>query len=133
MSYPYDADRDDPREVRTVETDCVECGTRGRFPASHGKCPACIELGQAPPPCPQCETRTLHGFQLHETMAWTWECSECAARFSMRQVRTYALGLAVERIVRERSTESVNNPRNGAERLEIGGLVLRAARELKVI
>lgn len=119
MSHPYDCN--EPRDVRTVETDCVECGAHGRFPASHGKCPPCIELGQRPPSCLVCGGTLRGAVRLR-----SFECRGCDSVFNVSTIRTYALGLAVERIALEERQQ-------GGEGTYGWGLVLRAARVLKVI
>lgn len=150
MSDLIDYD-EDPRLCGTIETECSRCGATCRVDARHAGrdgvqpvtryCRACEELGDEPPRSPCCGTHSLRGHQLHERMAW--ECEGCDTRYSLDVIRAYALGLAVERIVRESAASttaldggslSVSGEHYYATKaaLERDALILRAAAKLGV-
>lgn len=100
---------------------------RLRLPTK-SRCPACEELGCAPPPSPCCGDR-LEGWRYRGGYA----CRGCDSEYAVDVVRTFAFGLACERIMRERPKIDLGHVGSPHRRSEVLDLILRAARECGVI
>jgi hypothetical protein len=140
VSAPYDADRDDPAACAR-EIECDRCGVKftvdGRlhdamredgwqqeFQADSLNCPACDELGQEPPKSPCCDAPMRgddHG---------DFDCS-CDTAYPVDAIRAYALGLAVERIVKEERRAALNDEA-APDAAVFANLIRRAAASLGI-
>jgi hypothetical protein len=93
-------------------------------------CPACVELGAKPPPCPCCGGKLIgQPGSTSELFVVPWfACEETDGGFPVDSIRTYVFGRAMEALLREHGDAA-----GSARRATTFKLILRKARELHVI
>jgi len=143
-----DDDRGEPDT--TLEQECDRCGVEYRSPARSDTardiegyryqgppsptmryCPACEELGAAPPECPGCIVAKLRGSETYGEegrIVPCFECDGCDAEYPIEVMRAILLGRVVEELVRD--WPRISRRIEGAARA--WDLVLRAAARLGV-
>lgn len=94
------------------------------FEPGNARCPECLEFGgEKLPDSPCCADSQLRGYY----EPGRFSCLECESTYPPAAIRTYALGLEVERIVRECPTDGAGNAF-----LHLATLTLRAAASLGI-
>lgn len=78
-------------------------GIREEFTPDSTRCDACADLGQAPPKSPCCSMRLY--WQQEADDEHSYACEGCDTIFPLSAIRHLALGIEVERIVRDGEPE----------------------------